>query len=258
MTVHAHPSQFDLEPDPEARAARRIAVAHRLVELGLELAEAAQRLALARMEREIAAVEAGEAVADADAAVKGRRDDPVAAVERIGRTVRLSLALAARLDSDEPVRRSRVRADAAAEREAQAEARRREDEAGRAAAQEEAFQLEDTVVEVVARGLLRAGVGEVELHERSEEVLERLSEGEWEFDLDQRHFGAVIASLFEAMGIVPDWSVWADEPWATREAQINALGSPYARDGAAWAKAGGDDPPDAVAREPVSADGSSP
>ncbi|MFI4936824.1 MAG: hypothetical protein ACHP7N_19645, partial [Caulobacterales bacterium] len=255
-----HPSQFETPPDPEARAARRIAVAHRLGEMGLALAEAAQRRALALMERDIAAAESGEA--DAVGAPKGRRDDPMLAAERMARMVRLSLALAARLDSDEPVRRTRARADAAAEREAQAEARRREGEARRAAEQDEAFRLQDTVVEVVARGLLRAGADEVELHERSEEVRERLSEGEWEFDLDERHFGAVVASLYEAMGIAPDWSVWADEPWAVEEAKINALGSPYAAGGAAWVGAGDDAPPgeptEEAAREPVAADGSSP
>ena len=40
MTAQPHPSQFEMEPDAEARAARRIAVAHRLVEMGLEVAEA--------------------------------------------------------------------------------------------------------------------------------------------------------------------------------------------------------------------------
>ena len=256
--MNEHPLPF--EPDPEARAARRIAVAHRQVEMALEIAEAVQRLAMARIERDIAAAEAGEAAPADDAGAKGRRDDPVAAVERAGRAVRLSLALAARLDSDEPVRRARVRSDTAAERQAMAEARDRERQADSAAAWDETFQLQDKAIEVVTQGLLRAGLDEVELHERTDEARERLGEDEWEFDLDERHFGAVIASLFEALEFKPDWSIWASEPWAVEEAQINALGSPYATGGAAWvAREGGEDPPDqAVNREPVAADGSSP
>ena len=108
MTARPHPAQFEIAPDPEARAARRIAVAHQLVEMGLALAEAAQQRALAQIARDIAAAQAGEAE---DGAAKGRREDPVAAAERAARAVRLSLALAARLDSDEPVRRGRLRGD---------------------------------------------------------------------------------------------------------------------------------------------------
>ena len=250
MTAQPHPSQFKI--DPEARAARRIAAAHRLVEMGMELAEAAQRLALARMERQIAAAEAGEA--DADAGPASRRSDPVAAVERIARTVRLSLALAARLDGDEPVRRARMRSDAAAELEIQKEAQRREREAQHAAAQDERFRREESVIAVVTKALLLDGADEAELHEGVGEARERLNEGEWEFDLDERHFGAVVASLFEALEIKPDWSVWAQEPWAIEEARINALGSPYARGGAAWVEA----ERETAADEPVAADGSSP
>src|SRR5471030_540290 len=116
MTTRPHPLQFEIAPDPEAnpeaRAGRRIAMAHRLAEMAMVLAEAVHRRALAQVERDIEAAESGEAVSAEDAPPKGRRDDPLAAVDRIARTVRLSLALAARLDGDEPVRRTRARADA--------------------------------------------------------------------------------------------------------------------------------------------------
>jgi len=253
---------LSFEPDPEARAAQRIAAAHWLVEMGLEVAEAVRRRALAQIERDIAEAEAGGAAPVEDMAPKGRRDDPLAAVDRVARMVRLSLALAARLDGDEPVRRARARDDDTAEREAQADARRRAREADAAAARHEISRLEEAAVEVVAQGLVRAGADEAELHERIEEVRERLDEGEWEFDFGERHFGAVVASLFEAIEIAPDWSIWAGEPWAIEEAQINALGSPYGRGGAAWVGAGGDAAEEELAEEPVrvpvAADGSSP
>ena len=260
MTVH--PLAF--EPDPEARAARRIAVAHRQVEMALEVAEAVQRRALAQIERDIAAAEAGEAgVADAaftDAGpAKGRRDDPVAAVERAGRAVRLSLALAARLDSDEPVRRARVRSDAAAERQAAADAKRRADEERWRAAADEEADLQEIVVEAATRVLRRVCADEDEVREQIVEFCERMNEDEREFDVLERPVGAVLAALFETMEITPDWSAWAAEPWAVEEARTNAAGSPYAAGGAAWVREGGEDPPGgAPAADLVGAHGSSP
>ena len=260
MTAQPLSSQFTIEPDPEAnpeaRAARRIAVAHRLVEMGLELAEAAQRLALARMEREIAAAEAG--AADEAEAPASRRSDPMVAAERMARMVRLSLALAARLDSDEPVRRARMRSDAAAGREAEKDARRRAMEDRWAAAAAEKDRLREIVVEVAAQALEQIGAEEDEILERVEEFHERLHEGEREYDVCERSIGAVVASLCAAMEIEPDWSAWAEEDWAIEEAQTNARGSPYAKGGAAWAIRGDDEPPEEPLSELVAADGSSP
>ena len=264
MTAQPHPSQFDLELDPEvnpeARAARRIAVAHRLVEMGLEVAEAVQRRALAQM-----ADEAEGQDADDGEAAKGRRTDPVAAVERVARTVRLSLALAARLDGDEPVRRARARSDEAAEREAEAEARKRAREAREHAELVHAARREDMVFEVLEATLKAEGLDREDVHERAVEINERVAESmsdrEWEYDYVRRPVGAVIAKLCEDFGLEPDWSLWAEEAWAIEEAQTNAEGSPYAEGGAAWVSEG-DEPPDEGGEEPVGepvpTDGSSP
>jgi len=257
MIAQPLPSQ----PAPEAYAARRIAVAHRLVEMTLEVAEAAQRRALALMEREIAAAEAGEAAPAEDTAPKGRRDDPVAAVERATRSVRLSLALAARLDGDEPVRKARVRTEAAAEREAEADARRRAQEAKALAEFIETASRNEIVVDAAAQAFERAGLEDDEIDERTQEVSERLNEGEWEFDVCERPIGAVLAAVLQDQEIAAIWSLWAGEDWAIEEAATDAEGSPYARGGAAWVRAGGGPstaPPEEPAREPVAADGSSP
>ena len=262
MTARPNPSQFEIAPDPEARAARRIAVAHQLVEMGLALAETAQRRALACMEQQIAAAEAG----DVDAALTPtrRQDDPVAAAERAARAVRLSLALAARLDSDEPVRRGRLRADAAAEREAEKAAQRRAlfdmpIEPSRAEARVE------TVVDLTGQALDMAGLDEDEVDQRIETIEERLYEGEWEIDIFKQPIGAMVAQLCAELGVEPDWSVWEDQPWAIKEARTNAEGSPYAEGGAAWVDrddADADAPPEEPAEEgvgePVSTPGSSP
>jgi hypothetical protein len=251
------------EPDPEARAARRIAVAHRLVEMGLEAAEAVQRLAMAQIARDIEAAEAGEAASDGDAAARGRREDPVAAIERAARTVRLSLALAARLDGEEPVRRAQARGEAKARREAEKAAEAEAHfEAYHAILFEEA-EREETVVEAVAEALERAGVGEKQVIARLDAVRERLDEGEWELDVAERPIGAVLAALCEVMDIDADWSVWAGTAWAIEEAQTNARGSPYAAGGAAWVKPPAaseplDAPPEEADSDPVLSDGSSP
>ncbi len=266
MTAQPHPSQFETAPDPETRAARRIALAHRLAERAMELAEAAQRLALARIERQIAALEAGEVDAAEDEAAKGRRSDPVATAERMARTVRLSLALAARLDGDEPVRRARGRSDAVAEREAEAEARKRAREAREHAELVHAARREDMVFEVLEATLKAEGLDRDDVHERAVEINERVAESmadrEWEYDYVRRPVGAVIAKLCEDFGLEPDWSLWADQAWAIEEAATNAEGSPYAAGGAAWVKAQASEPPGEPqaepASEPVPADGSSP
>jgi len=257
MTAQPHPSLFEIEPDagpdPEARAARRIAVAHRLVEMGMELAEAVQRRALAQLAAEAEGQDAEDGEGANCAAPRGRRTDPVAAVERVARTVRLSLALAARLDEGEPVRRARMRSNEAADRDAEAEARRRAREAEAAAERFDASLREATVLEVLEAALKASGLDGGEVRERVEEIEDRmaeaLSEREWEYDYLRRPVGAVIAQLCEDYGLEPDWSLWADEDWAIGEAQTNAEGSPYAEGGAAWVPEGYE-PPDEGAEEP--------
>ena len=240
--------------DPDMRAERRIAVAHRLVEMNLEVAEAVQRLALAQLQRQTEAAESGEAPAPT-----GRAADPMAAVERAGRSVRLSLALAARLDGDEPVRKARARDEVSALREAQAEDRRRVEAAARAAEREAAAQREEAVFEVVEATLEASGMDAETLEERVAEIAERMREGEWEYDYVERPIGAVIAAICEDLDIKPDWLAWADTDWAIEEAATAAPGSPYALGGAAWGEAAATNgPAEEPVREPVAADGSSP
>ena len=246
------------EADPEARAVPRIAVAHRRVEMALELAEAAQRRALAVMEREIAAAEAG--VADETETAKGRRDDPMAAAERMARMVRLSLALAARLDSDEPVRRARIRSDKLAEREAVATAEAQARKAREHAELVESALREDIVFEVVEATLKASGLDREAVHERVLDIQERIVEAdnEWEYDYDSRPIGAVIARICQDLELTPDWSLWRDEDWAIVEAATGVKGSPFAAGGAAWVRGDGEATDGAPANDLVGALGSSP
>ena len=252
------------EPDLDARAARRLAVARRITEMALAVAEAVQRLALARLEAEIAAVgRADDGEAAEAAAPKGRGDDPVARSDRALRMVRLSLALEARLEADEPARRAGVRADEAAARQAAAEAKHRAIQAITTAEAEFLADREDMVVDVLTATLQTSGLGGQAVRDRRERLAERLNEtaAEWEYDYTERAVGAVIAKLAEDLDITVDWSLWTDTAWAMEEAAANAEGSPYAAGGAAWvqaADAGANDPPDDGVRQPVPADGSSP
>jgi len=241
------------ETDPEARAARRLAVAQRLVEMGLAVAEAVQARAMAQLERDAAADADGAPEAAAETG-SGRRFDPVAAVERVGRMVRLSLALEARLDEGEPLRRARLRDDAKAQREADKAAEFQAMLAERA----EDERRQAIVVDAAVLALEQDGADEAEVLERIDEITERLHEGEREFDVRIHPIGAVLAQLFAAIEIDPDWSLWAEEDWAIEEAATNAKGSPYAagyKPPAARPRAA--DAPETPAPEPADAGGAS-
>ena len=164
------------------------------------------------------------------------------------------------LDGEEPVRKARLRTDAAAEREAADDDRWRAWQAQSRAESILAGEREERVFEVIEATLAAEGLDRDEIHERVAEINERMAEaeGEWDYDYVRRPIGAVIARLAEDLGLTPDWCLWAAQDWAVEEAATGAEGSPYAPGGAAWA--GDDDPPaaDAPAREPVAADGSSP
>ena len=228
----------------------------------MEVAEAVQRLALVQIEAEIAAV--GTVDAAPAEAPRGRRDDPVARIDRATRMARLSLALEARLDEGEPARRARVRADEKAQREAEADARLRAWSAETDAEHDALAAREEAVFEVLEATLQASGMDGKTARERFGQITDRMNQagGEWEYDYELRPVGAVIVRLAEDFGLTVDWSLWVDEDWAVEEAQTNAEGSPYAAGGAAWIATGGEDPaedpPEEPVREPVPADGSSP
>jgi hypothetical protein len=48
-------------------------------------------------------------------------------------------------------------------------------------------------------------------------------------DLLDRPFSTVLADIFEALGVVADWTIWRDEPWALAEVRDRPPGSGYAR-----------------------------
>ena len=131
---------------------------------------------------------------------------------RVARAVRQTHALEARLRRD-----LKAGVDAArVEREARAEARRAEALAQRRA------------------GLRRVGRQAIADHEPAFERLDlevRLNEQLKDLCDDEalRPFSTVLIEICEALGLVPDFTVWRHEPWAIAEVRDRPPGSEYAR-----------------------------
>jgi len=225
--IHVQPPA-ETDPDDdldEAREVWRERVLREMAELDLALMRALTGQALAR-------VEAGEAAGDA-----------AQAASRAARSLRLTLALEERFAK---ARRARL-ADVAAE-EAVSEA-----EEQHAATRRELRLMfrKHKVMSIVEEAI----GGEAE-GERAEALLiqltERLEAPEDEADFHDRPYGELAARICRELGLDPDWSLWANEPWAREEAEYRERsGSPFARPG--WrvkaavevpvGEAGEEDPP---------------
>jgi hypothetical protein len=156
----------------------------------------------------------------AQAAALAPSDDPAVAGQvaltfsRVARAVRQTLALEARLRRDLKDGLGALRA----ERKAQADAARAEALAQR------------------RRGLRRAGRQAIAdhqpvfeqggLNDRLDERIEDLCDGEALMD---RPFSAVLCEIFDALGVIADWTIWRYEPWALEEVRDRPPGSDFAR-----------------------------
>ena len=195
-------------PPPDARAAQRMAMLQELGEMGMELARALKAQALAALEPE----------AD-DSAPKVTSGDPVLMFTRVARAIRQTVALEMRLaHPDRDPEAERWRAEAAHGR------RRRKDE-----------------VRGVAQDIIEID-GPAANRERLFNALDaRLdAEGEDEEDFTYLPMGVLLARVCRELGVRPNWSLWADEPWAIAEARAQVPGSPFT----------GPDAPDAPDDEP--------
>jgi hypothetical protein len=196
-------------PDPViARAERRLRLLEELSEIGMELARALCREALAAANpAESAAAETAADVADLAAAptATGTRD-PANAFARISRAIRLTLALEAR--TDEALRD--LRAGVVAEREA------RRVEAGRRAAIEAEARSKarrDTVERLVTEAAEREIEDDDSLGAVMEALEERLEEDEAYWDLDRMPLREAVERLCADLELTPDWSQWDGEGW---------------------------------------------
>jgi hypothetical protein len=156
----------------------------------------------------------------AQAAALAPSDDPAVAGQvaltfsRVARAVRQTLALEARLRRDLKDGLGALRA----ERKAQADAARAEALAAR------------------RLGLRRAGRQAIADHQpvfeqgglsdRLDERIEDLGDDEALLD---RPFSTVLCEIFDALGVIADWTIWRDEPWAVAEVRDRPPGSQFAR-----------------------------
>jgi hypothetical protein len=216
MTDDATPAEA---PDPAVvRAERRLRVLEELTEIGLDLARALHRQALAAADP-VGPTEPAEPDAPTPTTPAG---DPSVAFARISRAIRLTLALEAR--TDEALRA--LRAGVAAEVEARRVAARNRD-AAEAAARSKARReaVEDLVLEAAER--------EIEDEEALDGVLaaleERLEDDEAYQDLDRLPLRETVEQLCADLELTPDWSRWDGEAWAPEASFSRPRASIWAR-----------------------------
>ena len=206
--MFAPPLQPDLAIDADALLARRLAVLGELVEIGMEVARG--------LRDEV------RTLSDApDAPRAGSSHDLALTFARVARAIRQTLALEARLVQEHQtgVKAARRAAETARQDAVHAERAQRSFAVCRA--------VDDMIGEVP---------DDPDEDERLHDIVDEYLPGS-----AVRPLSAVIADIAAALGITPDWSLWADQDWAQDEAQRQLSGSPYAA---------GFKPPDEIDPEP--------
>ncbi|MDB5460338.1 MAG: hypothetical protein JWO72_2079 [Caulobacteraceae bacterium] len=186
---------------------RQLALLGRLAEAGLEIAVAIERQATGM---------ATPARSDANPAPVVRGDIALA-YGRVARAVRMTLALQSKLIKDlQALEEGAARALVAAEAE-QDNAR---------------LDLEDArkarVERIVAR-VIQAELDDEDAVERlADEASERLDDEDLYGDVLARPFSEIVADICRDLGLDPDWSRLAQEPWARAEIDSGQAGAPLA------------------------------
>ncbi|HTK35028.1 MAG TPA: hypothetical protein VL358_07035 [Caulobacteraceae bacterium] len=175
--VPADPSPTDRRAAARALVERQLGLLTRLAEVGLEIAEAAGRRALASPEG------GAEGLA---------HPDPGLTYARVARAVRLTVALQARLAKD---LLALDRADALA-RSAEAGARRAR------------------IHRMVERAIAAEHEDEDEIEQLSSDAWERLTDEDADGALIRRPLGEVVARICRDLGLVPDGRAWAGDDGA--------------------------------------------
>jgi hypothetical protein len=190
-------------PDPAIlRAERRLRMLEELSEIGMDLARALHRRALA-------ADDPAEAAAPDDsetAASPTPTGDPSVAFARISRAIRLTLALEARTDEALRALRAGVVAECEARR-AHARNRAAADAAARSAGRR------DTVERLVIEAAEREIDDDEALNDVLEALEERLADDEAYQDLDRAPLRETVERLCADLQLTPDWSQWEGEAW---------------------------------------------
>lgn len=206
-TPSVQPAPPSVAERARAMVEEQIGWLSRLAEVGVLMAEAAGRLALAK---------APEPAADAD------QGELAQAYTKIARAVRLTVALRARA-LKEWVALEQAGAEAwAAQEKAAAKAR-----AGAEAAP--LNERRDRIDRIVRRAIKAERTRESEIEDLSREAWERLTDEDICGDIMDRPMGEVVAALCEGLGLTPDWAAMADEAWAAQEIRSGAPTSPFVK-----------------------------
>jgi hypothetical protein len=187
-------NDLDREAGARGRSERRLAAAHELVEVGLDLARA--------LRAEVMAQVSGVENAEGEAAGKPVFGGDVAlAYSRIARAVRMSLALEAMIDGDVQVRHERVRRETWSQ-----DSLDRINEGAEAEAEAEEMIRSEVRRAIEADG---AGRGERErLFGALEEVLE--DEHDWKA-IEGLSLGEAVEYICRELGVPFDRELWLDE-----------------------------------------------
>jgi hypothetical protein len=186
------------------RAERRLQLLQELTDIGMTLARALERQALAAADpTDPAAPAATEASASR---ATPSAPDPADAFARISRAIRLTLALEAR--TDEALRA--LRAGVAAECEVRRDQARRR-------AMTEAVERNQARRDTVERLVIEAAEREIEddaaLGGLLEALEERLDDDAVYFHLDRLPLRETVEQLCADLQLTPDWSQWGGEGW---------------------------------------------
>jgi hypothetical protein len=203
----------------EARTLRRLRALEDLADMGGELARLVLRQAHERAEAE---------TPDAPAAGPGLG----LVFARVARAVRQTWALHDRFDRERQAREDESEAQRAARVTADIEkrTRARTDMRLRGAI---SMNTVREAIESVFEARIDEEVGEDdavpdELHDLYNALDERLFDPKDKDDFADLPISQLIARVCKDLGIIPDWSLWANEEWAIEEAEARTPGSPYA------------------------------
>lgn len=198
-------------PDPTVETApswarqvlqRQMDILGELAEMGLQMAKATGRQALARAEED-------------PAGIQGPEDNLAMAYARVARAVRLTLMLQARVVDDIQALDLGEQKRAAKDREAEA----------RNAPE---YQHKARVERIVERVAQEAhGRDEDEVDRLVSEASERLDDDDIWRDILSHPVGELVAGICRDLGLDPDWTRLAQEAWAREEIASGAPNSPF-------------------------------
>ncbi len=225
--LHIDPATLDVDAtvadaagSAQVRAVmeQQLAMLTKLAQIGLNIAEAIERRAVAQAQiAELAAERAAEPGAAAGEACADR-SEPGLVYQRVARAVRLTLAL-----------QSKVLKDLVALDQGVAQARQARDQAvADASAESDPLEQRRERVDRIVRRVIEAEEGDRKEVERlSGEAWERLEDEDVYGDLMARPIGEIVARVCEDLELSPDWNALAREAWAVEEAASGAVGSPF-------------------------------